>query len=288
MSGVRLSGRYRRDQVAYLLAWLAGASFIILLLGYGWLLRLAPHGWLNAFLRDLAGGLAAVAVTYLIAYVALFRRGLGRDQQLVEEIVEGLSHRSAVAPEVVGFSAHPGRLPWDELLDEADEVDVAGRWFAAWTNENYDALRRFFARGGKLRAVMLSPSNESSIAHGARQHAGFGEGAALEPARHKIETGARRLRDAVTTGGKGSLELRYIVASDVVIAQTLFRFASARHELLVLYAHDNFRADRHRAPALVLDLRSSAELREFWDTEIAGFMRNSQPAPTDPTSNEDG
>jgi hypothetical protein len=58
----------------------------------------------------------------------------------VEEIVEGLTRRSAVAPEVVGFSPRHGRIDWSELLGDASELDIAGRWLSAWTNENDDAL----------------------------------------------------------------------------------------------------------------------------------------------------
>ena len=272
----------RREQAGYLLAWMSGGLVVVLVLGYAFLGRIAPAGWFNDFLSDAAPGLAAVAATYLVAYLVLFRRGLGRDQQLVEEIVEGLTRRSAVAPEVIAFSARPGRLDWGQLLADAEELDVAGRWFSAWTNENYDALRDFFGRGGRLRAFMLAPENASAIERGAKQHAGYGDHSPTDPAHHKVVTGARRLREAAAAAGRpDALELLFITTADVVIAQTLFRFAGRRQELLVLYAHDNFRADRHRAPAFVLDLRSSEELREFWAKEIDGFMRHSRLAGAD-------
>jgi hypothetical protein len=194
VSTSRATGRVRREQVAYLLAALALALIVLLVLGSWALARELPEGWFNDFLRDVAPGLATVAAAYLVAYFALFRRGLGRDQQLVEEIVEGLTSRSAVAAEVIGFSAQPGRIPWDDLLRDSQDVDVAGRWFSAWTNENYDSLHKYFVGGGKMRAFMLAPDNDSAIERGAQQHAGFSGEAAIEPARHKVITGARRLR----------------------------------------------------------------------------------------------
>ena len=288
VSSRRASGRIHRDNVSYLLAVLACVLLVMLAFCYWALAREAPQGWFNGLLRDIAPGLATVAIAYLVAYFALFRRGLGRDQQLVDEIVEGLTSRSAVAAEVVGFSAQPGQVPWGDLLEDSTEADVAGRWFSAWTNENYDALRKYFATGGRMRVFMLAPDNDVAIQRGAEQHAGFRGEPALEPARHKIKTGARRLRDAAAAAGRSdALDLRYVETSGVMIAQALFRFAGPRHEHLVLSAHDNFRSDRHRSPAVILDLRSSGVLREFWDNELTGFEQHSRPAESDDPMGDD-
>lgn len=275
-----VSAAKRRQQLAFLVAWLSGTLIVICLLAYWLLARQIGSGWFNAFLRDFLPGAALAAAAYLVAYFVLFRQGLGRDQQLVEELVEGLVARSPAAPEVLGFSAHPGQIDWDNLLAGASDADIAGRWFSAWTAENYDALRGFFERGGRMRAFMLGPSNDAAIERAAKQHAGYSEPTPVEPSRHKIRSGARRLVDAaaMSRNPEKALEIRFIEHPDVVLSQTLFRLSGERGEKLVLVGLDNFRGDRHRAPAVIVDLRASEQLRQFWARELEGFLQHSKPA----------
>jgi hypothetical protein len=255
-------------------AWLATALFA---LAYFWLLKDAPAGWFNDFLVAALPGAAVVAVTYAIGYYVLIRKGISRDQRLVEGFLETLGERSAVAPEVIAFAPHPRDIGWSQLLDGAESVTIVARWFDTWSNENRNALGRFFERGGHLEAVMLDPANEEALSTAVAQHQGFAESEAEVDAARKVSIGLERLSKAAERApADNPLTVRLIDNPRVVMSQTLMRFEGPGGTRLVCYSLDNFRDVGHRAPAIVLDPTASHQLAEFWESERRGFEQNSR------------
>jgi hypothetical protein len=259
------------------LAWSAAIAAMLFAFAYFWLLDGAPAGWFNDFLTTALPGAAVIAITYVIGYYFLIRKGISRDQRLVESFLETLGERSSVAPEVLSFAAHPRDIDWSELLDGAESVAIAARWFDTWSNENFSALTRFFDRAGSMEAILLDPENERALSLASAQHAGFAEGDNGLSARRKVLTGIKRLsKSAAGSPRENPLTVRLIVNPRAVLSQTLMRFEGASGTRLVCYALDNFRDDGHRSPAIVLDLTASHQLREFWESELRGFDKNSR------------
>jgi hypothetical protein len=218
-----------------------------------------------------------VAVSYAIGYYFLIRKGISRDQRLVDSFLETLGERSAVAPEVIAFAPHPRDVDWTLLLDGAESVTILARWFDTWSNENRNALGRFFERGGQLEAVMLDPANEDALRGAAAQHQGFAEREDGVDAARKVTIGLERLVQAAERApGSNALTVRLITNPRLVMSQTLMYFQGSGGTRLVGYALDNLRDVGHRSPAIVLDPTASHQLKEFWESERRGFEKNSR------------
>lgn len=259
------------------LAWSAGLATGLFAFVYFWLLQDAPAGWFNDFLVAALPDAAVVAVTYMIGYYFLIRKGISRDQRLVENFLEVLGERSAVAPEVIAFAPHPRDIDWSRLLGGAESVTIVARWFDTWSSENRNALRRFFERGGHLEAVMLDPTNDGAILNAAAQHQGFAESKGEVDAARKVSIGLERLVKAAAWAPKDdALTVRLINNPKAVMSQALMRFDGPGGPRLVFYPLDNFRDAADRSPAIVLDPRASTQLREFWENERRGFEQNSR------------
>jgi hypothetical protein len=259
------------------LAWSAGLATGLFAFAYFWLLEDAPRGWFNNFMIAALPGAAVVAVTYAIGYYFLIRKGISRDQRLVDSFLETLGERSIIAPEVTAFAPHPRDVAWSRLLDGAESVTIVARWFDTWSNENGNALRRFFERGGQLEAVMLDPANEAALATAVAQHQGFAEKEADVDAARKVSIGLERLAKAAERApGASPLTVRLITNPRAVMSQTLMRFKGPGGTRLVAYPLDNFRDAGHRSPAIVLDPTASHQLKEFWESERRGFEQNSR------------
>lgn len=267
----------RYKAASFGLAWSAGLATVLFAFAYFWLLEGAPAGWFNDFLIAVLPGAATVAVTYVIGYYFLIRKGISRDQRLVESFLETLGERSAVAPEVIAFAPHPRDIDWSQLLDGAGSATIVARWFDTWSNENRTALDRFFERGGRLEAVMLDPENEDALRTAAAQHQGFAAGEGDVDAARKVSIGLARLAQAAERApGADALTVFLITNPRMAMSQTLMRFEGPGGTRLVAYALDNFRDAGHRSPAIVLDPTASHQLKEFWESERRGFEGNSR------------
>ena len=264
------------------LAWSAALASVLFAFVYFWLLDDAPAGWFNDFLVAALPSAAVVGVTYAIGYYFLIRKGISRDQRLVDSFLETLGERSAVAPEVISFAPHPRDVGWSQLLDGADSVTILARWFDTWSNENRNALGRFFERGGHLEAVMLDPANEDALRTAAAQHQGFAGGGSDVDATRKVAIGLKRLMKAAERAPDAdSLTVRLITNPRIVMSQTLMYFEGPGGTRLVAYALDNVRDAGHRSPAVVLDPTASHPLKEFWESERRGFEKNSRTLAPD-------
>lgn len=259
------------------LAWLATIAAVAFALAFYWIETDVSEGWLRDFLAAALPAAAVVAVTYVVGYHFLIRKGISRDQRLVETFAEDIAERSPVAPAVLAFGTHPRNLDWAGLFAEAEQVTLAGRWFSMWTSEQAVPLAQFFERGGKLTAFMLDPANGSAVRRAAAQHAGFAGPGDPEAAKHKIVVGARRLiRAAQSSPQPNSLAIGLILNPEVALTQTLLLFEGTYGRRLAVNAIDNFRDEGHRSPGFVLDLATSPLLAEFWESERAGFERNAR------------
>lgn len=259
------------------LAWTAAVAAVLFAFVYFWLLDDAPAGWFTTFLVAALPSATVIAATYVVGYYFLIRKGISRDQRLVERFLETLGERSAVAPAVLSFCGHPRDIDWTDLLDGAQKATVTARWFDTWSNENFNALSRFFERGGTMEAIMLDPGNEDALALAASQHAGFAEAHDGLSARRKVATGLKRLIKATErSAGSDPLVVRLVTNPRAVLSQTLMAFEGGNGGRLASYPIDNFRDDGHRSPAMVLDLNASPQLQEFWQSELRGFKKNSR------------
>lgn len=277
MAGKRSNPRELYRAASSGLAWLAAIATVAFALAFYWIETDVSEGWLRDFLAAALPGAAVVAVAYVIGYHFLIRKGISRDQRLVEAFAEDIAQRSPVAPAVLDFSTHPRGLNWTDLFAEAERITLAGRWFSMWTSEQAVPLAQFFERGGKLTAYMLDPANDSAVRRAAAQHAGFSSSGDAEAAKHKVVVGARRLiRAAQSSPRSNSLAISLIVNPEVTLTQTLFLFEGTYGRRLAINAIDNFRDEGHRSPGFVIDLAALPLLSEFWESERTGFERNAR------------
>jgi hypothetical protein len=254
----------------------------LLALAYAAISRSSSRGWGHGFLVAAIPSAAVVTSAYALAYFLFFRRGLTRDQRLVEAIservTERLGRRQTCIENVLLGTAQPD---WAPFFEQSDRVHVAARSLARWSTLCDSSIRAFLEAGGSIRVFSHNPDSEANLKRAAYGHAGYLSRPDPERVRSNVLTGLGRLaaaaQDHHPKGLAGGLEVRLISHDEFVFTMGLFVFEKGGElSRVVLRPLDNVRHHVTAAGVFVLDGRGDAELADFASRELIGFEKISR------------
>lgn len=228
---------------------------------------------------DLIQSLIPDAVVGLIAYIVIWyffaRRGLSDTQELRDEIVNRVSaNLSRTVSGIDKLYASPTLVDWSKELAEAQEIDVVARFFdGAPSTFNQDFVR-FFAKNGKLRLAITSPSEAS-----ATERAGTDRNAGSDAvhAENIVERVTRTLRIL----DKAAADARRDGSISVFLIPWPLNYSGQcfDNKRLIFGPCEHFFSQATRAPKLLIDLRISQEFANFWMHEVGELFTDQYLVP---------
>lgn len=284
------TGQQTQEGVQWLKA--VAGLLIAVLLGVAYLLLDTPkqaHG-----LRALALGIIPGAIVLVLAgpivYYGLQRRGLGKGMQTPEEgdrdlsaealaqkIVDGVAELPAytepmatAAPEVRRFYPSFRKIDWEEIIGEADSLDIIVVYFDSWVDNNREELLAIFRRGGAIRLYITDPDADVAMQATNERFP--------EHSRDDLSERVRGTAQKLHALWKESAS--YHAHLEVHLYPGVLNYAAVRadEDQVLLSVYEHHRQRRIDSPAMLLDLRQSSAMRDFWDKELRHLLERSRLA----------
>jgi hypothetical protein len=278
--------------VQWLKALLGVAVVALLVIAYVVLHGSHHRGALGDLALDVIPALIVLVLAGIVGWYVLERRGLGKGMGLpqdesgvavglasvADEIVDRVAElpvytepRATTAPEVRRFWTSHRKVEWSEVIGTALSLDVVVVYYDTWIDENREELLSIFGRGGTIRLYLTDPRDERALEATADR---FPEHS-VDDLKSKIQGTAQRLDELRRESD------RYQARLEVRLYPGVLNYAAIRADgdwvLTSFYEHKRER--RIDAPAVLLDIAQSPELRRFWDKELRFLFERSVPAP---------
>lgn len=268
-----------RDGVQWLKAVVAVLLAALAVVAYLYLDGGGHEDGLRGLALELLPELILVLVLAPIGYYVLQRQGLGKGMdpptsdedwdpgKLKQEIIDGVAELPAYAnplttsaPEVSRFWPSHRKVAWEDVIGDAESLDLVVVYYEQWIDDNRDELLEVFKRGGSVRLYLTDPDDEAAIAATAAR---FPEHD-VESLREKVQGTARKL-EALRRQADS-----YHAHLDVRLFPGVLNYSAVRvdDDYVLLSVYEHKRERRIDSPAVLLDIKQSPTLKRFWDKEL--------------------
>jgi len=279
-------GKDLRDGVQWLKAVVAVLLAALALVAYLYLDEPGQEDGLRGLALDLLPEVILVLILAPIGYYVLQRRGLGKGMdppsdedwspgKLKQEIVDAVAELPAYAnplatsaPEVRRFWPSHRKVAWEDVIGNAESLDIVVVYYEQWIDDNRDELLSVFQRGGSVRLYMTDPEDVAAI-----------EATAARFPEHDVE----RLREKIRGTARKFEALRrqadsYNAHLDIWLFPGVLNYAAVRadDDYVLLSVYEHKRERRIDSPAVLLDIKQSPTLKRFWDKELRCLTRESR------------
>lgn len=230
---------------------------------------------LKLSLPSLIAGIVTILLIYIFRNILFGSLEDYLNQSQIDEIARQIAERllqQFPPPRDVQIYERWERVPWDELLQEANHVEVVVSYLDNWVSQVHDSLENLFARGGT--AVFFLPKPGSVAADRVTERF---PGSSMALVNERIQQTATRLYDIFERSAVESATLR-VYWTETFIMHLMMHTSSdeAAEDRLLFSLFDHFRRGAIEAPTAIIDLAAHPRLRTWAQKELSGFQQGAE------------
>ncbi len=182
-------------------------------------------------------------------------------------LIYAVQKQDAVRPQLLNFHDCARGVDWPSILAYAEKnIDIVAYYWTSWVDAYAVELKKFLSRPGtKLRLVMADPRNPLILKEIRKIFPEHSEAELFT----KIRGTQKKLNEILESieGPKGTLEFFLLPR---VLSYPCQRIDN---EIVIYSIFEMYRQRKVDAPATVVNLLESPHLRQFFDKEWEGFLR---------------
>jgi len=175
--------------------------------------------------------------------------------------------KSEKFPELLGFYPNYYNIPWNDLLKNAQKVEIVVCYFDSWAKNNWELLHNIFKRNGDISIFLTNPESRTHLSvlqDRFPDHSKEELKKLIWDTVHIIEDAYRKSQP-----NNGEYKVYFI---DQTLNYSIVRIDS---KYLVHSTYEQFRQRRIGNFGIVINLNNSEHLKNFFDKEFAEFIKKS-------------